>query len=309
MSDAPGGFEHIDYRQQLRQKMKASRAAARQAAPPPPTAVDPLRARLEQELARSRGEAPATAPDEGTPPDFPVGAGQYRAGAGDCVNSIAFEHGFYPDTIWNDAGNSELREKRKNMDTLFPGDLVTIPEKRRRDETCGAEQRHRFKRKGYPKVLRIQLKRLDRPLGNKPYQIQIDRSPTILSGVTDASGYLSVSIPPNAMTAHLFVGDNQYTLLLGHLRPVDTTYGIQQRLAHLNLYHQTPNGTMDAATIAALKSFQREHDLEVTGKPDEATKAALVQVTGETLAPSTGTVVTSRRGGAQVTSEIRGRQQ
>lgn len=308
MSDAPGGFEHVDYRQQLRQKMKASRDAARQAAAPPPTAVDPMRARLEQELARSRGPAPLPAGEDEQPPDFPVGAGQYTARVGDCINSIAFEHGFYPDTIWNDAGNSELREQRKNMDTLFPGDLVTIPEKRRRDETCGAEQRHRFKRKGYPKVLRIQVKRLNRPLGNLPYQVQIDRSPHLISGVTDASGYLSVSIPPNATTARLYVADNEYTLLLGQLRPVDTVFGVQQRLLHLSFASRPPSGRLDAETIAALRFFQREHDLAETGRPDEATKAALVRACGENLDQASAAPVMTRTGNRQTTSELGRRQ-
>ena len=48
---------------------------------------------------------------------------------GECVSSIAYEHGLFPDTIWDHPDNSELKQKRKEMNLLEAGDVVEIPEK------------------------------------------------------------------------------------------------------------------------------------------------------------------------------------
>jgi N-acetylmuramoyl-L-alanine amidase len=46
---------------------------------------------------------------------------------GECLASIAFENGFFPDTIWRHADNSALKERRENPNVLQPGDVLFIP--------------------------------------------------------------------------------------------------------------------------------------------------------------------------------------
>lgn len=72
---------------------------------------------------------------------------------GDCIASIAAEYGFFPDTLWNDPANKDLRERRASPYILAPGDTVAIPEKRIKQIEKPASQKHRFRRKGVPATL------------------------------------------------------------------------------------------------------------------------------------------------------------
>lgn len=261
------------------QRASAARQAAPTAAltPPNPAATDEFSQRLGNLMRGPNQPSPAAA--AAAPPDRPVGEGERVVRNGDCINSIAFEAGFFPDTLWNDPGNQELRTVRKNMDTLLPGDRVTIPELRRKDESCAAEQRHRFKRKGYPKTFRVQFKHLEQPIGNEPYVFEVDGLKS--EGVTDASGYITQPISPAARLARVSLRGNVYELMLGHLNPIDTVSGVQERLRNLGLYAGPGDGNFDNETEVALGRFQQGESLPVTGVIDEATKARLVERVGE----------------------------
>jgi peptidoglycan hydrolase-like protein with peptidoglycan-binding domain len=51
---------------------------------------------------------------------------------------------------------------------------------------------------------------------------------------------------------------------------------LQRRLAGRRLLATPPSGQFDAATIAAVKAFQREQQLAVTGLPDQITLGRLL---------------------------------
>ena len=63
---------------------------------------------------------------------------------GDCISSIAFENGFFPDTIWNHPSNAELKKKREDPHVLLPGDMVFIPDKRPKEVSEPTNQVHKF---------------------------------------------------------------------------------------------------------------------------------------------------------------------
>src|SRR6266446_4614155 len=84
-------------------------------------------------------------------------AEDYEVQDGDCVSSIAFAHGFFWETLWNDGKNSSLKEKRKDPNILKAGDMMHIPERTLKEESCATEQKHKFKLKGVPAKLRLRL--------------------------------------------------------------------------------------------------------------------------------------------------------
>lgn len=160
---------------------------------------------------------------------------------GECVNSIAYRHGFAWETVWKDPQNAGLRRKRQIPGVLSPGDEIFIPELRSREESCATEKRHRFKVKGVPAKLRLRLMKEpepaeeqsggaqetirqspdgreltieteprdeesqeDEPWADAPYVLQIDGR-FVKEGRSDDDGRIEVSIPPDAMRGRLIV--------------------------------------------------------------------------------------------------------
>lgn len=188
---------------------------------------------------------------------------EYAVQPGDCVESIAAEHGFNWRILWESAENTALRQLRKDPNVLLPGDVVVIPDKAARWEDCGTEKRHRFVRKGVPSKLLLILKDFDQPRANQRYVLEVDGR--IMTGETDDQGRVEAIISPEARTGRLVVGageaQEEYVLELGHIDPIKEITGIEARL--LNLGYQS------------LAEFQKKHRLEATGEPDEATLTKL----------------------------------
>jgi hypothetical protein len=145
----------------------------------------------------------------------------HQVAQGEGISSIAFENGFFADTIWDHASNNALREKRKDMNSLVPGDMVVIPDKEPKDVEVATNARHSFKLKGAPAKVSIRLLQSGEPRKDEPYELEIDGE--IQTGRTDANGVVRFTIPPNAKTGRLIVGENyrqtEHMLDLGRLDP------------------------------------------------------------------------------------------
>jgi N-acetylmuramoyl-L-alanine amidase len=211
----------------------------------------------------------------------PVGEGDWVVRQGDALESIAERTGFFWDTIWSADENADLRKARKDPHVLLPGDRVHIPELRRRDESGGSDQRHRFRRKGVPSKLRIVFETEEGARANEPYELELDDG-TLLEGQTDGEGVIEHPISPNARKATLRIGDppEEYELGLAHLDPVDSIKGQQARLANLGLYTRTVDGKANASLASALRLFQETHELEISGTADQATRDKLIEIHG-----------------------------
>jgi len=236
--------------------------------------------RTEQERARRMAapSAPTPAPASDSEEETgetcsPVGSGDYAVKSGDCISSIAKDKGHFWETIWNDAGNAELKAERKEPNVLFPGDKVAIPEKEEKKEPGAAEQRHRFCRKGEPTYLRLRMLDHDEPRSNEPYTLTIAGQRR--DGTTDKDGYLSEPIPGQAREAILKMGDDEYKLQLGHLDPVAAVSGVQQRLNNLGFPCGKVDGIFGPRTRAALNAFRRSVNLEPAAEIDDQVRAAL----------------------------------
>ena len=231
----------------------------------------------------SEPTSPSEQPVEPPPPPRSVGQGDYLVAQGDCVSSIAKEKGYFWETIWNHAPNSELKTVRKDPNILFPGDRVTLPPKSPKQDSGATEMRHRFLRRGEPCGLRIRiLKADDKPRASQPYTLVVDG--TEQTGMTDHAGYLTIPIRGDAREGLLTVGTPEdqvsYKLALGSLDPIEEISGVQTRLENLGYALEGEHGVMGPNTEQAIRDFQDTHRLTVTGEPDAPTRAKLQEVHG-----------------------------
>lgn len=205
----------------------------------------------------------------------PVGQGEYVVRAGDCTASIAYDHGHFWETLWNDPANEELKSVRKDPYVLFPEDRMTIAQKERKDESGETEMRHRFVRWGAPEKLIIYFRTNGVARSNQEYELNIDGK--LSPGVTDPNGRVEIFIPPNARKGMLtFVesGDS-FDLALGHLCPITELLGVQQRLKNLGFYKGPLDGKPSKVLEEGIRSFQSRSNLRVTGEFDDETRQAL----------------------------------
>jgi hypothetical protein len=198
----------------------------------------------------------------------------YKVQEGDCISSIAFAHGFNPETIWDHPQNAELCELRGNLNVLLPGDVVFVPDRQPKIVAVVAGQRHRFRRKRVPEVLRIRfLDAAGRARAGLSYTIEI--GDVQRKGSTGGDGTLEEPIPPNARAARIVLeqGEEQevFEVRLGDLDPVTVSSGIQARLRSLGYGCGSEDGEVGPHTRIALADFQRDHQIEVTGQADEGT--------------------------------------
>lgn len=196
--------------------------------------------------------------------------------SGDCIASIAFENGFAPDTLWNHAENAKLRALRPSGNLLVPGDAVVVPDLHVRYEACATGRRHRFRYRGVPERLRIQLLDADAPRAGVAYTLEIDG--VKIEGTTDGEGRLEHFISPAARRGTLTVGKDVYDLRLGELQPASTEAGARARLHNLGFLPE--DDAPGEAFGRALAFFQARHGLPVTHELDEATQAALAEAHG-----------------------------
>ena len=201
---------------------------------------------------------------------------------GECIESIAFEHGFFWETIWNHPGNRELREQRERPNVLRPGDAVHIPDRREKWVDCASEKRHVFRLRGVPSLLSIVVRIDDEVKADVPYVLDVDGRR--FEGRTDGAGRLSHPISPKARRATLLVGEGEMReeleLGLGEIDPVEDISGVQARLNNLGFHCGEEDGELDALLEQAIADFQARHDLEPTGELDDATRATLLEEHG-----------------------------
>jgi hypothetical protein len=254
-------------------------------------------------------------PAEDTAAPTTVGKGDYVVREGDCISSIAHDHGFFWETIWNLPENDELKRARENPFVLLKGDRVTVPALRARDESCSAEAKHRFKRKGVPGEIEIVLNELtsDEPApkdytSNAEGEYEVPEPPTlepkpikdtkyaliidgvITTGTTDSGGKLRARIPPNARSGQVKVRPGEpdelvIELSLGHLDPVTTWAGLAHRLRNLG-YTVTgfPEGNAEgnapAGMVGAITAFQKDKGQTADGRVTTSLLDAVKQAHG-----------------------------
>jgi N-acetylmuramoyl-L-alanine amidase len=197
---------------------------------------------------------------------------------GDCIASIAYTHGLHPDTIWEHPANKALKDKRKSGYVLEPGDELTIPAIRRRDERRAVDKRHRFKRRGVPEKLKLQFLEDDEPRAGATYVLEIEGK-KVAAGKLDAEGRLEHWIAPDARRGLVTLddGDEEVELWLGYLNPADDDEGKRDRLFNLGFFDGLSAGRdVDDAVFA----FQDLKRIDISEDSDSRTQDELEESHG-----------------------------
>jgi len=214
----------------------------------------------------------------------------HNVSQGECISSIASKYGFTIQTIVNHSPNEELKRKRPNLNILFPGDQVFIPEIRIEKTSGATGQMHRFVLKQTP-VKRLRLAMEDAEgnrLSNCSFELQIGER--MERGKTTGNGMIEKDVPVDLTEATLKLEVNQirYTweLKIGYLNPAANTpdegvSGIQARLQNLGFYAGPVDGITSSQTEDAIKTFQEMNPpLEVDGSSNKATLEKLIALHG-----------------------------
>ena len=211
---------------------------------------------------------------------------------GECLQSIAAHYGFFPDTLWRHPDNAELARKRSHGSVLAPGDVLQIPERELKEVSAPVDRRAVFRRRAVPSVLRLRLEEegVEESFTGLPWRLDLPGLPSA-SGEVDPDGCVAAFIPCEVKSAVLLIDpegeqERRIELDLGTLAPVDTPEGARARLTNLDyLWLDAPREDEDEeqagrALRAALRWFQRDHELDTSGELDTATKNALVKAHG-----------------------------
>lgn len=245
----------------------------------------------------------------------PIGSGGYTVKRGDCIYSIAYEHGFFWETIWNDSANQVLRKERKEPGLILPGDKLTIPDKEKGQVDGADKARHRFKLKDVPAKLKFKFLCEEppeqglltnsgpdtdalnvntedpdppipaevKPRKNISYDLKIDGN--MSSGETDDQGEIELFISPNAKSGSITFepGTEKETTIpirLGNLDPVSELCGVKQRLNNLGFPAGEETAELTPECEAAISEFQASVDIEPTGLLNDSTRNKLEEAHG-----------------------------
>lgn len=209
----------------------------------------------------------------------------YKARTGDCIGSIAFDHGFFPATIWDHPENASLRRERGEGSVLKEGDIVFIPDLERKQVGKPTEAEHVFRRRGIPEILQLRfLDEEENPRCGIEYVFEIDGA--LRKGKTNGEGFVKEFIPPNSVRARLTLldagGEEKYTFNLGALQPISENLGVRQRLSNLGYRYADESGepNSELSLAGAVGDFQKDYNLTVTGELDEATRRKIQEAYG-----------------------------
>ena len=198
----------------------------------------------------------------------------WKVQPGECIASIAYDHGLDPEAVWQHAENTMLRTLRKNPNTLVADvDEVYLPDKESQWQAGAVDKRHRFTRSGVPVALHLRFVDVeDKPRQGLAYKLIVGDQ--TFDGNTDDQGVIKQWIMPNAEKAQLTLqgerGEEIYPLAIGSLPPLHTQAGVLRRLQNLGYILRSNNDTLpqdelDELVSDGIKGFQSAERLTVTG--------------------------------------------
>ena len=217
------------------------------------------------------------------------------ATASDSIISLAQAAGFADwHVIYDAPENAALKKKRPDPGVLQAGDQVFLPDFDALTVTLKAPGTYTIHTKSiYAEVHMLLSDPAGKPYANKNWELKVgDR---IFKGRTDAQGTVKQKVPATATSGELTVfldakGEHKvsWEVAIGGLDPIDSDAGVQGRLN--NLGYNTgadEHGKIGKGTQRAIRDFQNDHGLPVTGKVDAATRAKLERASTRERPPTT----------------------
>ena len=208
---------------------------------------------------------------------------RHRVRQGDTIYSLSRRYGVLPDVIWDHPDNRGLRQQHRQKAILYPGEVVTVPDREKREENVSTGQRHRFVLRVGRVPLELRFLDLEEPRAQAPFRLIVDLVHEF-EGQLDDDGVLMVQVPADAERGEIWVGNesdqDHYVFAIGNLNPANELSGLQQRLNNLGFACGTEDGELGEVTRSALQAFQEKYNLEPTGELDEATRDRLEEIYG-----------------------------
>jgi hypothetical protein len=214
----------------------------------------------------------------------------YVVRQGEHLERIATAIGADARAIWNLADNAPLRKVRKDYNVLLAGDIVYLPEVKRKWLSADVGSTNEYVATVPTCTITHAFICNGQPLANQKYTI-VGLPAPVDPKTTDDSGTATFDVPIDTEIVRLvFDGGQSFVLHVGHLDPPNEPSGCAQRLVHLGYLgagaddaENADNLTSDQARAwmsFALASFQTDHGLPSTGQLDDATVAKLVEAYG-----------------------------
>lgn len=225
------------------------------------------------------------------------------------VQIIAADHGIADwKAVWEHPQNADLRSKRPDPHVLYKGDQVWIPALPPKEFEVATNQEHRFVLYEPKTLLHLVLNDSEgNPEPGVRYEIWINDERYDPPGHEDElrtreDGLIHHMVPvTRSIELRIFdhtrdedeeheeeqeekAGRPRYdtiTVMPGHLDPIDTVEGVQDRLNNLGYgFGDDEPGTEGPGTEAALREFQADYGLVPTGVMDDYTRARLLEAHG-----------------------------
>jgi hypothetical protein len=199
---------------------------------------------------------------------------------GEHAPRIAWKNGFGDyGVVWGDPNNADLA-KARNPCILAEGDQIYLPDRTPKSVSKSVESLHKFKVKR-PKI-KLKLTLLDisgNPIANQDCKLKVgdDTIPVTTTG----DGEIEQDVPLDTEACTLSYGDDEISLRVGWLCPVETPQGCRERLDNLGYDPGKADDDPDGAILrSAIEEFQCDNGLDLTGECDDATQSKLVEVHG-----------------------------
>jgi len=215
-------------------------------------------------------------------------------------------------TIYEHPANAALRKLRATPAGVYPGDVVKIPDPDAKAIKVATGQSHPFVVRRPSSVLNVIVQdAAGTPIAGKPFQLRSPALATPLDGTTTGDGRVECELPPAMTDGQLIVWADKkdagarytWNLELAALLAPEDDDGIRQRLNNLGYYagelggddarasaadsdgadggDEAADGVPDERLRFALRAFQEDNGLHVTGELDDGTRAAIVKAHGK----------------------------